>query len=122
MKRRRDRNCDKEFTDVQKLKAENKALKRHITRLRKQIIKADLERTEINSLLEREELLAKEEEKKKINKELEKKWQCHKCSHGVLKLYLIQRRDGVFYYRKCICGNRTTTKKYHDKVDGIRDD
>lgn len=117
---RKNRNCDKEFSDMQRLKAENKALKRHISKLRKSIARMEIEKIERNNLLEEEERLAREVQKKKITKELETKWKCNKCQADVMKLKIYTRLDGIFYFRKCdTCGNRTKSKTYHDEVEGI---
>ncbi len=60
----------------------------------------------------------------KVHKEsqdaLAKKWACHKCDEGFLRLVLIDRHDGKHYFRKCThCDNRTNMQKYNSDVEGI---
>ncbi len=51
---------------------------------------------------------------------LAKKWQCHKCDDGFLRLVIINRHDGKHYFRKCThCENRTGMQKYTNDVEGI---
>ncbi len=51
---------------------------------------------------------------------LEKKWQCHKCDDGFLRLIVITRHDGKQYFRKCThCDNRTGMQKYVEGVEGL---
>lgn len=119
-KGRRDRT--KEYDQVQKLKSENKLLKRQIARLRKQLDRIDVEHfqnlKEIVKKQRKEDLdLYKEEE----HKSLEEKWKCHKCDDGVLRIVIIDRRNGVFYFRRCpSCGNRTKVKPYTEDVKGVK--
>jgi hypothetical protein len=118
---RKNFNREKEGTDFQKLKHENQRLKRQISALRKQIARIDIDRYyNLKEILEKhhqEDLdayLAEEKEKTK------KQWGCHSCNRGILKLKVFERRDGIFYFRKCdSCDNRTKTKKWHKDVEGI---
>jgi predicted RNase H-like nuclease (RuvC/YqgF family) len=118
---RKNRNCDKEFSDMQRLKAENKALKRQLSKVRKQIARMEIERVERENLLEEEERRVREVSKEKLTKELEEKWKCKSCEVDVMRLKIYSRLDGIFYFRKCdTCGNRTKSKEYHDEVEGIK--
>jgi len=113
---------DKEYDLTQRLKHDNKILKKRITSLRKQIARIDLDRYHnIRDLLskykaeDKEKLLEKEEEK------IRNKWKCHSCTTDYLRLIIITRRDGMYYYRKCgNCDNRTKLQKYHEKIEGVK--
>ena len=50
------------------------------------------------------------------------KWTCKVCKRGHLKLIIINRHDGQYYFRSCIdkdCKNRTKMKKYTEDVEGV---
>jgi DNA-directed RNA polymerase subunit M/transcription elongation factor TFIIS len=121
---RRNRYADKELDELQKVKYENKRLKKQIASLRKQLQRVDIDRYEnLKDLLYKhanEDL----EEKIKVQKQkLKKQWECHVCRAGFMKIHTINRRDGLVYYRKCTeCDNRTKIKPYNNKVEGIADD
>ena len=123
---KRNRYADKELDQLQKLKYENKLLKKRISTLRKQLQRVDIDRYQnLKDLLYKhanEDLAAKiKAEKEKLKKE----WECRECRTGFMKIHTISRLDGVFYYRKCTndsCGHRTKTKPYTDNVEGIKDD
>ena len=119
MKRRRYNG--KEQDDLQKLKRENDRLKKQVSSLRKQIARTDIDRYEnLQDLIhkfDKEELAENLESQKK---EQEKKWKCHKCSEGILRLKVFERLDGIMYFRKCdCCPNRTPMKKWNENVEGI---
>jgi len=111
---------DKEYEPLQKLKQENKSLKKQITSLRKQIARIDLDRYHnIRELLEKYDTQEKELRIQKEEEKIQNEWQCHKCNADYLKLIIITRRDGMHYYRQCgSCNNRTKLKRYHEKVEG----
>lgn len=126
-KGRRTNKGTKEYSDIQRLKHEIDKLKRENSRLKKQIQMLDINRyQDIKELLlkDKEEEFVQTSNKKDIEK-LKKEWNCHKCGEGYLKIHILPRLDGVFYYRKCSnkeCTNRTNTKKYTQDVKGIKDD
>jgi ssDNA-binding Zn-finger/Zn-ribbon topoisomerase 1 len=121
---RRRKYSDKEFDLLDKLKHENAKLKKQVSSLRKQIQRIDLDRYEnLKDLIYKHynedlgERIAEEKEK------LKKKWECKQCGTGFLKIYLLNRLDGMFYYRKCTeCSHRTKPKPYTNKVEGIKAD
>ena len=54
--------------------------------------------------------------------QLKLKWTCKVCKRGHLKLIIINRHDGKYYFRSCIdkeCSNRTKMKKYTEDVEGV---
>ena len=120
----RSRNYDKEYDLLDKLKQENKQLKMQVQRLRKEIDKNRNNYEDIKDLLDQQ---AEEEihiaTKSKKKEDLLKRWQCHKCNQGVMKLIVLPRLDGPRYFRKCsACANKTTLKKYTEDVEGIVDE
>jgi len=123
MKRRNNKNCDKEFTETQQLKTENKDLKRQLAKLRKELIRSTIERADREAVLEDVERLERASQDKRIDKELNKKWKCYECAVGHLELHLVSRLDGMFYYRACnACKQRTKLKKYTSDVEGFTDE
>lgn len=120
----RKKYTDKEYAMLDRLKHENAKLKRQVTSLRKQLQRVDLDRYEnLKDIIHKHynedlgEKIAEEREK------LKKKWECHSCGEGFLKLYTIARRDKMVYYRKCThCSHRTPVKPYTKDVEGIKDD
>lgn len=118
----RQKNCDREFSDIQKLRHENKKLKRQISSLRKQLARIDIGRYEnLKELLHKhseEDLQQRIEEENESQKQ---RWKCFECHDGILKLKIFERRDGIFYFRKCDnCTNRTKTQKWSEDVEGIK--
>lgn len=113
---------DKEHSENQKLKHENQKLKRQLERLRKQLARVDLEvYTNIREALEaqeREDLAFEEAEKDREKKAtLKQQWECHECGMDYLRLVIVQRPDGAFYFRKCpACDNKTRLKPFTEKV------
>lgn len=121
----RRKYSDREYDDLDRLKYENKKLKRQISALRKQISRLDIDRyNNVKELLEKQ---ANEDMHEYIEKEkenAEKKWRCWTCGQGVLRPVRMHRRDGSFYYRKCDnekCDNRTKTKPIppDGKIEGL---
>lgn len=56
-------------------------------------------------------------------KQMEEKWKCHSCNTGIMKIIIVPRHDGKWYFRHCsnqACKKRTDLKQYHDKVEGIK--
>lgn len=115
------RRGQKEQDQLDKLKRENKRLKRNISSLRKQIARIDLDRYHnIRELLDKYEIEEREEELQRQEELAKEEWKCHDCGRDYLRLVIFNRRDGTFYFRKCFtCNKRTKTQKYHDKVKGI---
>lgn len=119
---RRNRYADKELDELQKLKYENKRLKKQVSSLRKQLARVDIDRYQNLKDLVYKHAKENLEDKIKAQRErLKKEWECHTCRVGFMKIHTISRRDGLFYYRKCTeCDNRTPTKPYNEKVEGIK--
>lgn len=118
----RSRNHDKEYVLVEKLKHENKKLKVEVKRLRKELDKNRVHYESITELLEEQVSEEDISSKKEDREALLKRWKCHKCEHGIMRLLIIPRPDAPHYMRKCTeCSNRTRLKKYTKDVEGITD-
>lgn len=111
----------KEQDDLQRLKRENDQLKKRISSLRKQISRIDVDRYEnLQEIVHKFDQQDLQERLADERKEQEKKWKCHKCPDGILKLKLFDRHDGTFYFRKCdCCPNRTILKRWKDGIEGV---
>jgi len=110
-----------EFSMEDRLKKENKLLKRENSRLRKLLSRVDLERF---SYLEEVIKKQREEDKllknKKRREKQREKWRCSSCGKGYLVPRLMTRRNGDFYYRVCnndVCKNRTKSQKVTKDTD-----
>lgn len=115
MARSKTQRGDKEYDLLEKLKHENKKLKKEVTSLRKVIDRMDIERYE--NLRELVDQQREEEKRKRKERAKEKERQCYQCGKGHMQLHIFDRLDGVFYYRACtLCENRTRMKKYHKDV------
>jgi len=114
---------DKEFDELQKTRYEIKKLKRQISSLRKQISRTDIDRYQnLKDLLHKHNESDLNEKLDEERQKMEKMWECHKCKEGFLKIHILPRRDGVYYYRKCSeCNQRTKTQILGKEVEGIKD-
>ena len=112
----------KEHSEMQKLKHENQKLKRQLNRLRKQLARVDLE--EFTNV--KDALIAQEREDAVIENETQDKmeiehWRCYQCEKDYLRLIIVQRPDGDFYFRKCPnCQRRTRLQPFNNQVQGPR--
>jgi hypothetical protein len=105
---------------LQKLKYENQKLKKENSRLRKLLQRGQYDQELLQELIQKQN---EEVELEKQEKLLENKWRCHKCNEGVMKIHIIKRLDGVFYWRICSnnnCDNKTKLQRYSENVEGIR--
>lgn len=73
----------------------------------------------------RKELTLKQtkDQKEHTIDDMTKKWACHKCDTGVLKIIVFTNLEGTQYLRCCSnkkCGNRTKPKPWDETVTGIR--
>lgn len=125
MQRRRQDRSSGDFDPNQKLKHENKQLKREVKRLRKLLQQVeDAEETKklmyLVEMQRQEDKILHESNKEEQLGDLKERWACHECSEGVMLIQIFKRRDGVFYFRRCqACGNKTRMKKYSEEVNGI---
>jgi len=109
MRRRRYANSETEL--LQKLKSENQRLKRERDALRKQLARVDL-----NQFQNLKETIDSYDRKDQEAEDRDN-WECWTCRKGVIRLAIIERRNGAIYNRVCDnCGHKTKFKKYSDKV------
>ena len=60
--------------------------------------------------------------KEETYQEFKQKWKCFQCNVGVMKITMINRQDGRFYFRNCTntegkCKHRTELKPFTDDVE-----
>jgi hypothetical protein len=112
-----------EVDRLERLKAENKHLRKQIGRLQKQLNRMDIDK--FQNLEEIVDVQCKEEEQfhhKSTRDALREKWKCFKCQEGYLKLIIYPRLDGVWYQRRCTeCGKKTKLQRYHEGVEGVKE-
>lgn len=115
---------DGEMKEVQKLKLENQKLRRQITKLRKELTKIDVDRYQhLRDLIESQDNEDEQFDRDREADKVKEKWACHTCGHDYLRLVLIRRLDGTFYFRRCpTCMHKTKLQKYTEDVEGIRDE
>lgn len=117
---RRRKYADGELDQLQRVRNENKKLKHQISQLRKQLARIDIDRFQnLKDLIDSQDRREQEEAAKEREIQVKKQWECWDCRQDYLKLVILERRDGVFYYRHCEnCKKRTKLQKYTDKVNG----
>jgi hypothetical protein len=114
------RNGDKELDQLQRLKYENQKLKKENSRLRKLIQRGQADQDLLHELITKQNEESELEQKEKL---LKNKWRCYECSEGVLKIHIMKRLDGIFYWRCCSnpeCGHKTKLQRYTKDVEGIK--
>lgn len=114
------RNGDKELDQLQRLKYENQKLKKENSRLRKLIQRGQADQELLHELITKQNEEAEFEQTQKL---LKNKWRCFKCNEGVLKIHIMKRLDGVFYWRRCSnseCDHKTKLQRYTKDVEGIK--
>ena len=103
---------DKEFELVDKLKHENKRLKRALKISRKMLDRYLV--AEEKGLIE--ESIIVPSRKRNREQELLEQWACHDCENG----YLVLIRMGNRYFRKCNgCGKHTKSQVWDSSVTGL---
>jgi hypothetical protein len=110
----------KEEAQIDKLRQENRKLKHQISQLRKQLDRIDVDRYQnLKQIVEKQAKEDAEAESTVHHERSMRDWKCRECTDGVLRISIIQRLDGVFYYRSCThCPNRTKLQKYTEDVKG----
>lgn len=116
----RKKYCDRELDQLDRLKHENKKLKKQLAAARKELSRTQQWRDNAKELLESQYNEDLEEAFAAKVDEQRKKWKCRECHQGYLKSHIMTRRDGVFYYRKCTnCSHRTKVKPYSNEVEVV---
>ena len=103
---------------LDRLKKENKYLKRQLSSYKKQ-----LDRLDPSNIEKIKEFSAKQEERREKyldTKKLKDKWKCFECGRGTLYIVKFPHPGGLHYFRSCdFCDHRTKAKPYTEKVKGI---
>jgi len=109
-----------EISREQRFVKENQALKRENSRLRKLLARIDLDRyDQVREIIE-EHYSERKNEGQEILDKMKEEWRCHQCRTGLLEIFLFNKINETYYYRKCNgCTNRTKSKKYTPSVRGI---
>ena len=119
----KSKRSDREFSREKKLIHENRILKRQIASLRKQLARLDLDRySNLKETIEQHYQEDREQEGKGILERLKQEWRCKQPGcEGYLEIFLFNKINCTYYYRKCnCCPNRTPSQKYDpDQVKGI---
>lgn len=116
------RRGHREYTREQQLLYQNKALKREIASLRKQLARLDLDRySHVKDIIEKSYQMEEELEGREILEKLKHAWKCYECIRGHMEIVLYNRPDSTWYYRQCnCCTNRTKSQRYTPgEVQGI---
>jgi hypothetical protein len=122
MGRSRIKRGSKEFDLLDRLKHENRKLKRANDALHKQLSRVDLQKfNNLSNLVDKQRREADAQESISKKEALKKKWLCHQCERDFLKLFIWDHPvKGLVYYRQCSCGHKTRMKPYTDAVEGIK--
>lgn len=117
----KSRRGSKEFSKEQKLAKENKALKRELSKLRKEFARLDLDRfTNVSQMIAEAYQEGQEEAGQDVINVLKKQWECKECPGGFLEIIIYNKISEPWYYRKCsCCPNRTKSQKYNPSIQGI---
>lgn len=117
---RKNHNKDADWSNDRKLKEENKKLKKQISTLRKQLSRIDVDRYQnLQELVEAQEREDKEFHATVKKQDAKTRWKCFSCEEDYLRIIVLNRLDGVFYFRRCpSCSKKTKVQRYHDGVEG----
>jgi len=81
----------------------------------------DLSLQELLDGAKKEQNLTKiEKVKEETYQEFKQKWKCFQCNTGIMKLTVMPRQDGKYYFRACTndkCKHRTELKPFTDEVE-----
>lgn len=111
-------------SDITKLKSEiatyEAAFQKNITFLKGKTKDLTVEQL-IAGAKKNQNLKQIEDAKTETYQEFKQKWKCHTCNVGVMKITVLTRQDGKFYFRACTntkdCKNRTELKPFTDDVE-----
>jgi rubrerythrin len=121
---RKNHNKDKDEAELARVKRENQQLRKHIRQLQKQLSRVDLEAySNLKELVDAQNRQSKKLKEESDKEGILKKWLCHECKNDYIRLVVVTRPDGIYYFRRCPnCSKKTRLQKYDDKVEGIRDE
>jgi len=110
---------DKEYSELQKVRHENKHLKRALKRARKQLDRIDMSQYyELRKKYKDNNKAVKEADSSYIDGTRPKEdWTCYACKKGTLRLIILNKAGEDVYLRKCDnCNKRTKLQKYTQGV------
>lgn len=115
---------DGELRAIRRLKLENQKLKKQISSLRKQLNRVDVDRySYIHDMLDNQVDEDVQFERDRDLEDVKKKWECHTCARDYLRITIVRRADGEFYFRRCpTCLYKTRLKKFTNDIEGIDSD
>lgn len=116
------RRSDKEYSREQKLAHENQALKRHVSSLRKQLARLDLDRySQLKETIEQYYQEDRHQEGQDILDKARQEWACREANClGFLEIIVFTKMGEPWYYRACnCCFHRTKSQKHTKDVKGI---
>lgn len=109
--------------EIEKLKSEMRtyeaAFQKNITFLKGKTKDIDLQDL-LNGAKKDLNLKQIEDTKEETYQEFKQKWKCFSCNLGIMKITIISRQDGKFYFRRCTepkCGHRTELKQFTEDVE-----
>lgn len=109
----KNNNYDKELELIDKLKYENKKLKRALKASRKMLDRYNV--AEEKGLIDEDIIVPGKKRQKE--KELKEQWKCHDCENGYLYIIHIGNR----YFRKCNgCSKNTRSQIWNDTIKGLK--
>ena len=118
----KSKRSDREFTKEQRLTHENQQLKRQVSALRKELARVDLDRYKnLKETINEHYQEDRAQEGLDMLEKIKNEWKCHSCEAGFLEIFLYNKLDSTWYFRRCnCCPNRTKSQRYDSgKVRGI---
>jgi len=114
----------KEQDQLQRLQRENEKLKRTIQSLRKQMSRIDIDQYQnLREIIESQDDYDSAADRQIDLDKLKRRWECHGCGKDFLRLIVVPRIDGMFYFRRCpTCLHKTKLKRYSENIEGIEGD
>ena len=107
---------------LERLKHENRLLKRQLSALRKQLQRVNLdEHGNLKKLVDKHERQDIEMNKKQTHSKMRREYGYRTCSEGYMLIVRISRQDGDFFFRRCSddkCSARTVLEPWNDEVKG----
>jgi len=113
---------EKEYDELQRVRHENKQLKKALKRVRKQLDRIDMQQYyELKKLYKDDNRATKEADSSyKTDKPDKEDWVCHDCGKGVLRLIVLPKAGETVYLRKCDnCSKRTKLQKWTPDIKGV---
>lgn len=112
----KSKRADREFSREKRLSHENTKMKREIGRLRKILARIDLDKYgQLKETIEQNCTEESQESGRSLLERLKEEWRCTETPRceGYLEIFIFNKIDNSYYYRKCSnCPHRTKSQKY----------